>query len=101
MNRAQELYKNTLFKVKNHSIINFYAAHNNTLIMSVRKRTELNLSDKVRLIKAGSGKFHHQVAVETDDDDDTSDSMSVNIDSHFMKLWLRCLSSKTLQQTVA
>ena len=50
--RAQGPYKNTLFKVKNHSIINLYAAHtcNNTLIMSARKRTEHTLRDKVRLI---------------------------------------------------
>ena len=41
------------------------------------KRTELTLSDKVRLIKTSSGKFHRQLDVETDDDDDTSDSMSV------------------------
>ena len=76
MKRARGRYKNTLFKVKNHSIINFYAAHNNTLIMSARKRTELTLRDKVSLIKASSGKSHCQLAVETDDDDDTSDNVS-------------------------
>ena len=42
--------------------------------MCARKRTELTLRDKVRLIKASS---HRQLAVETDDDDDTSDSLSV------------------------
>ena len=77
MKRSHGRYKNTLLKVKNHSIINFYAAHNNTLIMSARKRTELTLRDKVRLIKANSGKSHRQLAVKTDDDDDTSDSLSV------------------------
>ena len=45
--------------------------------MSARKRTELTLRGEVRLIKASSGKSHRQLAVETDDDDDTSDSMSV------------------------
>ena len=69
--------------------------------MSARKRRELTLKDKVRLIKASSGKSHRQLAVDTDDDDDTSDSMSVIKNTHFMRLWLQCLSSKTLQQTVA
>ena len=49
-------YKNTFFKMRNHLIINFYAAHNNTLIMSARKRTELPLRDEVRLIKASADR---------------------------------------------
>ena len=77
MKRAHGRYKDTLFKVKSHSSINFYAAHNNTLFMSAHKPTELTLRDKVRLIKASSGKSYRQLAVETDDDDDTSNSMSV------------------------
>ena len=44
--------------------------------MSARKHTEFTIRDKVRLIKASSGKSHRQLAVESDDDD-TSDSMSV------------------------
>ena len=51
--------------------------YNKTLIMSVRKRGELTLRDKVRLIKASAGKSHRQLAVESADDD-TSDSLSVN-----------------------
>ena len=77
MKRNHGRYKNTLSKVKNQSILNFYAADNNTVVMSARKRAELTLRDKVRLIKASSGKSHRHLAVETDDDDDTSDSMSV------------------------
>ena len=77
MKRAHRRYKNTLFKVKNHSIINYYAAHNNTSTMYACKRTELTLRDKVRLSKASSGKSHRQLAVETDNDDNTSDNMSV------------------------
>ena len=73
MKRAHGRYKNTHFKVKNPSIINLFAAHNNTLIMSARKRTELTLRDKVRLSKASFGKSHCQLAVETDNDDDTSE----------------------------
>ena len=42
--------------------------------MSARKRTQLTIRDKVRLIKASAGKFHRQLAVESDD---TSDSLSV------------------------
>ena len=37
-------------KVGNLSLINFYAAHNNTLIMSAHKHTEPTIRDKVRLI---------------------------------------------------
>ena len=79
--RAHGRYKNMLYKVKNHSIINFYAAHNNTLIMCARKRTELTIRDKVGLIKASSGKSHRQLAVETDenDDDDTNDSRPMSV----------------------
>ena len=62
--------------MRNYSIINCYAAPNNTLIMSARKRTELTLRDKVRLIKASSGKSHRQLALESNDND-TSDSLSV------------------------
>ena len=40
--------------------------------MSARKRTELTLRDK-----ASAGKSHRQLGVESDDDD-TSDSLSVN-----------------------
>ena len=43
--------------------------------MSARKRTELTLRKKVRLIKASAGKSHRQL--KTDDDDDTSDILSV------------------------
>ena len=52
-----------LFKVRNHSIINVYAAHNHTLIMSVRTRPELTLRDKVRFIKTSDDKSHRQLAV--------------------------------------
>ena len=62
--------------MRNHSIINFYVAHNNILIMSARKRTELTLRDKVRLIKTSAGKSHRQLDVESGDDD-TCDSLSM------------------------
>ena len=55
MKRAHGRYKNTLLKVKNHSINNFYAAHNNTLIISARKCTELTLGDNIR-DKGSAGK---------------------------------------------
>ena len=68
--------------------------------MSARKHTELTPRDKVRLIKASSGKSHRQLAVETDDND-TSDSMSViKKNTNFMRLWQRLLSPKNLQQIV-
>ena len=36
----------------------------------------------MRLIEASSDKSHRQLAVETDDDDDTGDSMSVIKKTH-------------------
>ena len=63
-------------KVRNHYIINFYAAYNNTFFTSARKHTYLTIMDKVRLIKASAGKSHCQLAVESDDDD-PSDTLSV------------------------
>ena len=45
-------------------------------MMYARKRTELSLQDKVRLIKTSASKSHCQLAVASDDDD-TGDSLSV------------------------
>ena len=41
------------------------------------RKVRVYLRDKVRFIKASAGKSHCQLAVESDDDDDTSGSMSV------------------------
>ena len=76
--------------------------HITTLLLCLRVSVH-NIKDKVRLIKAISGKSHRQLALESDDedDDDTSDSMSVINNTPFMRLWLRFLASKILQLTVA
>ena len=43
--------------------------------MSERKHIELTLRDKVRFINAPAGKSHRQLAVDNDNDNDTSDSL--------------------------
>ena len=52
-------------------------------------RVSVHKKDKVRLIKASSGKSHLQLALESDDDDDDETSqVSVNNNTPFMRLWL-------------